>query len=263
MVLPTEVLSHRIFWSATVLILILTFQGNIGRAIAAVQNFRYLLLLSASAVLITINWLTYIWAIDHEMLLQTSLGYFINPLVNVFLGYVFLKEKLSGLKWASILLALCGVLIMGLYFFEIPTVALILAFTFGAYGLLRKIVPVDSISGLALETCLISPFALAYFVYLDHTNALSFLHSDILTNFLLASAGLISALPLIWFVKATRILTYATIGILMYVWPTMAFFIAIFIFGEPFHVVQLIGFIFIWVSLGLYTWQLIIEERQS
>jgi chloramphenicol-sensitive protein RarD len=211
----------------------------------------------ASAALISINWFTYIWAIDHNQILQTSLGYFINPLVNVFLGYIFLKEKLSTLQWVSILLAFCGVIIMGLYFFEIPTIALILAFTFGAYGLLRKIVPVDSISGLAMETCLISPFVIAYLFYLNNMNTLSFIDTDIFTNILLVSAGIISALPLIWFVRATRILTYATIGIMMYTWPTIAFFIAIFIFREPFGLVQLIGFIFIWVSLGLYSWHLI------
>jgi chloramphenicol-sensitive protein RarD len=152
---------------------------------------------------------------------------------------------------------------MGLYFQEIPAVALILAFTFGVYGLLRKTMPVDSISGLMLETSLIAPFALIYIIYLNYIGALSFLHTNTLTNILLASAGLISALPLIIFVKATRILTYATIGVLMYVWPTMVFIIAIFVFEEPFNLIQLIGFIFIWVSLGLYTWHLIIREKRS
>ncbi len=261
-VLPAEVLCHRIFWSAVLLVIILLFQRNIGKTIAVMRNYKNILLLLASAALIAINWFTYIWAIDHNQILQTSLGYFINPLVNVFLGYVFLKERLSRLQKTSVLLAFCGVIIMGLYHLEFPTIALVLAFTFGAYGLLRKMVPVDSISGLTFETCIISPFALAYLFYLNRIDTLSFFHSDMLASILLASAGLISALPLIWFVKATRILTYATIGILMYTWPTMAFFIAIFIFREPFGVVQLIGFTFIWASLGLYSWHLIREEKR-
>ncbi len=262
-VLPAEVLSHRIFWSAVLLVIILLSRRHIGRTIKILRNRKNFLLLTGSATLIGINWFTYIWAIDHEQVLQTSLGYFINPLVNVFFGYLFLKERLSRVQKSSILLALCGVIIIGLYFFEIPSIALILAFTFGAYGLLRKIVAVDSISGLAMETCLLSPIALGYLFYLYYKGGLSFTHADILTNILLVSAGLISALPLIWFVRATRMLTYATMGILMYIWPTISFFLAIFVYKEPFGVIQLIGFIFIWSSLGLYSWQLIKTERQN
>lgn len=262
-VLPAEVLSHRIFWSAVLLVIILISRRHIGWTITVLRNRRNFLLLTGSAALIGINWFTYIRAIDHEQVLQTSLGYFINPLVNVFLGYVFLRERLTKIQKLSIFLALVGVIIIGLYFFEIPSIALILAFTFGAYGLLRKISAVDSISGLAVETCLLSPIALGYLFYLYYKGGLSFTHSDILTNVLLASAGLISALPLIWFVRATHILTYATMGILMYIWPTISFFLAIFVYKEPFGAIQLIGFIFIWLSLGLYSWQLIKIERQN
>ncbi len=208
--------------------------------------------IAITTVLISINWFTFIWAIGHDQVLQTSLGYFINPLFNVFLGFVFLRERFQTLQLVSIVLAVAGVAILWMDYGRVPIVALVLAITFGFYGLIRKVTNIQGVVGLAAETVILSPIAIAYLFFLLKTGTLSFIYTDRVTDVLLLSAGIITALPLIWFVNAAQRLRLATIGLMQYIAPSMTFVFAVFVFNEPFGRTDLVSFSLIWLALILY-----------
>jgi chloramphenicol-sensitive protein RarD len=250
---PDEILAHRILWSCLLLGLILWRRGEWRTLGAVVKDRRLLATLATSTVLIAVNWFVFIWAIANDRLLQASLGYFINPLVNVALGVVVLKEKLRRPQAAALGLAAVGVALMGLRVGGVPAVSLILAVSFSLYGLLRKQAAVGGVAGLAVETGLLAPAALLYLIWLGGEGRLVFSRLDVRTDLLLASAGVVTALPLVWFANAARRLRLSTVGILQYVSPTLQFLLAVGVFGEPFALGELASFSLIWAALAVYT----------
>ncbi len=250
---PLEVLSHRVIWSLAFLLL-LTLAGRTWRtAIQAVRSWRTALTLGATTMLIAGNWLVFIWAVANDHLLQASLGYFINPLVNVLLGFAFLGERLRRWQMFSVLLAGAGVAYLTVVYHEPPGIALFLAFSFAFYGLLRKIAKVDALSGLTVETGLLSPLALAFLIHEILAGRAVFASGSLRMNVLLISAGVITAVPLLWFAAAARRLRLATLGFIQYLSPTGQFLLAVIAYHEPFTTAHIVTFACIWTALAIYS----------
>jgi chloramphenicol-sensitive protein RarD len=258
-----EILCHRTIWSFVFVLLILTARRQwewLGRAR---QNPRLLLTFACSACLLGLNWFTYIWAVNAGHIVDASLGYFINPLLSVLLGVLFLRERLRLWQGIAIGFATAGVLLLTLGYGAFPWIALTLALTFGFYGLLRKTAPLGSIEGLSLEMALLSITTLAYLVYLEWVGTSSFGHAGAMTSLLLALSGLVTAFPLLMFAYAARQVTLATVGILQYIAPTLQFLLGVFVYGEPFTQTRLVGFAVIWISLLIYSIEGIVRERRQ
>jgi chloramphenicol-sensitive protein RarD len=251
-VLASEVLAHRVVWSLLLLSVLMRWRGRWGAALATLRDRRTVITLLGTTVLIAANWFTFIWAIAHGQLLQASLGYFINPLVNVLLGFVFLHERLRTWQKVSVALATVGVAYLTWQRGEIPVLALVLAGTFALYGLLRKVVRVDAMTGLTVETLLLAPVALVYMVFLEWTGVAKF-GSNLSTTLLLPLGGVITAVPLLWFANAVRRLRLATIGFLQYLAPSLQFLLAVAAFGEPLTRAHVVSFGCIWAALVIYS----------
>jgi chloramphenicol-sensitive protein RarD len=248
-----EILMHRMVWSFVFLVPILVVMGGWGDLLAALRRPRTVGVLCLTTVVVATNWFVFIWAINHDQVLQTSLGYYINPLVNVMLGMVVLKERLRRLQWIAV--GLAGVAVTGLTVFygQFPGIALWLALTFGCYGLIRKMAAVGALVGLTVETFLLSVPAAGYLVYLDRAGAGAFYRDGPATSFLLMGAALVTALPLLLFTLGAKRIHFSTVGFLQYLAPSCSFLLAVFVFGEPIAPAQLIAFALIWTALGLYT----------
>ncbi len=253
---PLEVLCHRVLWSALFLLSLLALRGHLVKSWHTLREWRTFRLLLLSTALIAINWYTFIWAVGHDQVLSASLGYFINPLLNVLLGVAFLGEKLRPRQKISVLLAVIGVLTLTLSQGSFPGLAFILALSFGFYGLVRKRVAAGPMEGLCLETLLLSPLALLWLAHLRADDALIFTRAESPLKFLLAAGGMITALPLLWFTNAARRLPYSTVGVLQYVAPSLQFLLAVLAFHEPFGREKLLSFLFIWSALGLFSYDL-------
>jgi len=249
-----EILMHRMIWSFIFLLPLLIIQGQWNDFVAALKNKRILGVLTATTLLVGINWFLFIWAINSDHILQTSLGYYINPLINVVLGLVFLKERLRPLQTVAVILAGVGVTYLTIQFGELPWVALAIAFSFGFYALIRKVAPVSSLVGLSIETLLLSLPALGYLIYLDVNGVGSFLRITWTLDLLMIGAALVTALPLLLFTKGARRLNLATVGLLQYIAPSCTFALAVFYYREPFVSAQLWTFIMIWTALGIYSY---------
>lgn len=249
---PLEILAHRVVWSIIILALLITLLRR-WRLIASVLRSRISVLwLAASTLLIAANWYTFIWAVTRNHMLDASLGYFINPLVSVVLGYIFFSERLGKVERISVALAAVAVTWLTVTSGVFPWVALILAFTFGFYGLVRKKAAVSSIEGLTIETALLLPVAAAYLVWLHTNDTLSFGTSATL-DLLLVAAGPVTAIPLLWFASAVRRLRLATIGLLQYIAPTLQFILAVAVYDEPFGGPRMIAFALIWIAVAMYS----------
>ena len=248
-----EVLAHRILWSVLLLAVWLRLRGRWSAAIAALVNPRAIVTLLVTTVLIAGNWYVFIWAVDHNEVLQSSLGYFINPLVNVLLGLVFLRERLRRWQAIAVVLAAAGVLHLTIAYGRFPWIALYLATSFGFYGLLRKTAPVDAPVGLTVETALLLPFALAYMAHAKVTGNLAFGASTRGMDLLLVLAGVVTALPLLWFTNAARRLRLVTLGFLQYLAPTGHFLLAVCLYREPFTAAHGVAFACIWAALAIYS----------
>ncbi len=219
---------------------------------AALANPGTRLRLAGSATLISINWLIYVWAVNNDHVVDASLGYFINPLLNVVLGVFVLHERLSRAQWLAVGLAAAGVLYLAVVTGRPPWIALSLAASFGLYGLMRKVVAVESVPGLATETLLLSPFALALLVWVESQGTGAFGHASAGVNALLVGSGLVTALPLALFAFGARLIPLSTLGLLQYVGPTLQFLIGVFVFHEPFPAARAVGFVMIWSALAIY-----------
>ena len=252
-VTPLEVLSHRIVWSVLSLALLITVLRRWSGVRQAFAAPRTLSTLSATTLLIAVNWLVFIYAVGAGKVLESSLGYFINPLVSALLGVLFLGEKLSRNQKASFLLAAAGVILLTIQHGELPWIALTLAFSFGLYGLLRKQAPVDAIAGLTVETLLLFPLAAAYLGWLVYAGRSAFVVAPPRLTLLLTCSGILTSTPLIWFAAATKHLRLVTIGLMQYLVPTLHFILAVFVFGEAFTATHLLSFALIWAGLILYT----------
>ncbi len=248
-----EIILHRIVWSFFLLVPVIVAMRRWQEFVDALKNYRTLLILLFTALIVGGNWLLYIWAVNHDHLLQASLGYYINPLVNVVLGMVFLKERLRSPQILAVLLAAAGVIVLTVYYGEFPWIALTLAITFGFYGLIRKVAPVGSLVGLAVETMLLAIPALAYLLYLDRLGRGAIFRISLKLDLLLMGCALVTAIPLLCFTLGARRLFLSTMGLLQYIAPSCMFILAVFLFREPFPGVQVVTFILIWSALAIYS----------
>lgn len=246
-----EVVADRIIWSLVLLAAVILAAGRMAHLRAALASRRVMAALLASSALISVNWLVYIWAVQNQHVLEGSLGYFLNPLVNVVLGVVVLKERLTRVQGVAVALACAGVAVLAANAVAGLWISLTLALSFGTYGLVRKIAPVDALEGLTLETALLSPIALAYCGWLWSAGTLRFGVETGETIYLILS-GAVTAVPLLLFAAAAKRLPYATLGLLQYLAPSIQFILAVTVLGEPFTTAHLICFALIWSGLALY-----------
>lgn len=248
-----EIIGHRVAWSVVFLVLLLVWKRQLGDTWRLALDRGKRRLLALTSALVISNWFLFVWAVNAGRVLDTSLGYFMMPLMYVLLGRLFLHERLSPSQWLAVGLAASGVALRVFDRGELPWVSLLIAMSFGLYGLLRKREAVDSFQGLLVETTLALPFALAYLLWLESTGAGHFGHAAGHSSWLLVAAGPITAIPLLLFAMGARRLRLATMGFLQYIGPTLTFFLAVFVYGEHFSPVQGFAFALIWVGLAVYS----------
>ena len=248
-----EILSHRVIWSFFFLILIISVGKNWHHVATIFKQPKKLALLFCSSILIAINWLVFIWAVNNNHMIDASLGYFINPLINVLLGMIFLGERLRKLQWFAVLLATIAVIIELINFGSLPWVALTLACSFAFYGLLRKKINIDAKSGLLLETMILWPIASVYLFFFAQSSTSEFSANPLMLNILLISAGVVTTLPLLCFTAAATRLKLSTLGFFQYIGPSLMFLFATLLYHEPFTAEKGITFIFIIAALTVFT----------
>lgn len=248
-----EIIMHRIVWSALILLILVSVLKQWPKVQFALKHKRTLLVLMASSLLIGANWLIFIWAVNNEHMLDASLGYYINPLINVFLGKMFFSERFTKAQKVAIFLALLGVSVQVISFGQLPWIALVLATSFSIYGLLRKQAPVDSMPGLLIETIMLLPFALLYWLLLA-SPASSMLSNEFSFNALLIASGVVTVVPLLCFTAAAKRLHLSTLGFMQYIGPTLMFILAVNVYGETLEISKLISFAFIWLALSVFTY---------
>ena len=246
-----EVLAHRVVWSLVCLLAIAVAAGRIPAIVGALRGGRAAGL-ALSSLLIAVNWTLFIWAVTSGRILESSLGYYINPILSVLLGAVFLHERLHAVEWTSVGLAASAVLWLTVSLGVIPILPLALAVSFALYGLVRKRLGVGSLEGLVIETAVLFPIALGWLVYQQARGTLSFAHHGLATDALLAAAGPVTAVPLLFFASAVSRLRLAAVGLMQYVSPTLQLLLAVFLYGEPFGRERLIAFVAIWAALLLF-----------
>jgi chloramphenicol-sensitive protein RarD len=257
---PQQILAHRIVWSLCFLLILIAWHRE-RLFLKYISSPGTLGILALTAALIGGNWFTYIYAVNNNHIVDSSLGYYINPLVNILLGLIFLKERLTRIQSIAVGFAFAGVAYLTLHYGRLPLISLILAFSFGFYGLLRKKANLQSMPGLAVETLLLSPVALWYLWHVNSAGTGAFGHSYILSDILLILGGPVTAIPLFWFgVAATRI-PLSTLGFIQYLSPTLQLLIGIIVFREPFTVAYMVSFILVWIGLAIYTYSVIRNTR--
>ncbi len=248
-----EVLSHRIVWAALLLTAYAVLSRRLSRVGALLRRPAMLLALAASALCIGLNWIVFIWAVTHNHVLDSSLGYYITPLLNVLMGLFFLGERLRPLQWFAVGMAAIGVAVLIGAFGTFPWVALTLAMAFALYGLIRKQVPVDSATGLLVETVWLMPVAVTAMLWLYGHHRVTFLHTSMSMDLMLVGAGVVTVVPLLLFATGARRLRLGTIGLLQYITPTLQFLTGVSILGEPFTRADAVTFACIWAGLALYS----------
>jgi chloramphenicol-sensitive protein RarD len=247
-----QIMAHRVVWCCLLVFGWLAARGELGAVRAALADPGSRRRLTASALLISVNWLLYVWAVNNGHIVEASLGYFINPLLNVVLGVLVLKEQLNRAQWVAVGLAAAGVLYLTIVTARPPWIALTLAASFGLYGLIRKVVRVESVPGLATETLLLAPFAVVFLAWCESRGTGALGHSGATIDVLLVCSGLITALPLALFAYGARLIPLSTVGLVQYIGPTLQFLIGVFVFHEAFPPSRAIGFMFIWAALVVY-----------
>ena len=258
---PLQVLAHRILWSLLLLVAILIATGR-WRAVLAAARGRTLFALAGSAALIAVNWFVYIWSVDNAHLVEASLGYFINPLLNVLLGVLVLGERLGRIQALAVGIAAAGVLVLAISGGGALWISLALALSFGFYGLIRKVVAIDALGGLTVETALLAPLAAGVLFVAAGEGHGAFGHDPRL-SWLLVLAGPVTAAPLLMFAAGARRLRYTTMGLLQYIAPTLQFLEALLVYGEPVRPVQLVTFAAVWTGCALYAWSSIAAARRD
>ncbi len=247
-----QITAHRLVWGCLFALAWLALRRELTQVWRALADPRTRWRLCLSAILISINWLTYVWGVTSDRVVEASLGYFINPLVNVLLGVIVLSERLNRAQWAAVAAAAAGVAYLTWTAGHPPWISLILAVSFGLYGLVRKLVTVDSLAGFAGETLVLLPVGVAFLLWCQFTGAGAFGHIDRGIDALLILAGPLTAIPLVLFAYGARRIPYSTIGLLQYTAPTIQLLLAVWVFGEPFTVDRAIGFALIWTALVVY-----------
>lgn len=256
-----EIIAQRILWSLPFALLLLVLMDRSGELRKAMLQPRTVLLACVTACLITLNWATYVWAISAHRTVDAALGYYINPLVNILLGVLFLRERLYKAQIVAVVLAVAAVALLTVRAGGLPWISLVLAFSFGFYGFIRKTMPVGALQGFTLEILVLSVPALGFVLWQLMIGQDYITHAPTLDLGLLMLAGPITAVPLILYALGARRLQYSTIGIMQYLSPTLIFLFAVFAFGEPFTTVQFIAFSLIWAGLMIYTWSSFKQSR--
>ena len=252
--IPTfEIIMHRVIWSLLFLFIILVFHRDWKEFTAVIKTPRTVSILLVTTVLLGSNWFIYIWAVNNEHVLQASLGYFINPLVNVLLGMVFLKERFRRLQTVSLILAGIAVLFLTFYHGEFPWIALSLAFLFGLYGLIRKVAPVSALEGLFIEMLFLSGPALVYIVLLNSKGMGALFRISLKIDLFLMGTAFLTAFPLLLFTLGAKRLNLSTIGFLQYIAPSCMFLLGVFLYHEPISMARIFAFVLIWTALVIYS----------
>ena len=248
-----EILAHRIVWSCIFVFSMLWVLGRLGQVKAALVTRKHRWGVLCSSLLISANWFVYIWAVNSGHIVEASLGYYINPLFTVLLGLLVLRERIDIWQVAALILAAAGVAVLTVEYGKVPWIALTLAISFGLYGLAKKLVNVEAMAGLALETAFVTPVALAYIIFLQASGRGSLGTVSPLTTVMLLMAGVVTALPLLWFGEATKRIPLATVGFIQYLSPSISLLLGVFLYQEPFTRIHLISFSLIWCALALYS----------
>ena len=247
-----QVTAHRLCWGCLFAVAWLGLRGELGNVLAALRDPRVRTRLIISAALISANWITYVWGIANNRVVETSLGYFINPLVNVLLGVVLLSERLNRAQWTAVAIAAAGVAYLTWSAGDPPWIALILALTFGLYGFVRKVVQVDALAGFGSETLLLLPVGIGYLIWCEIAGIGALGHAGPATSLLLALGGPLTAIPLVLFAYGARRIPYSTVGLLQYIGPTLQLSLGVLVFNEPFSGPRVVGFALIWSALAIY-----------
>ena len=256
-----EILCHRIIWSLVFLLILLIVKKR-WRWLKLVDfDPRILFTYFITATLLAVNWFIYVWSVNHNYIVETSLGYFINPLIYVLLGFVILRERPRLWQWIAIGIATIGVLYLTFSYGTFPWIALSLACTFGLYGLLKKTSPLNALQGLSLEMVLLFLPAIFFLLYLEGNNTGSFAHGEITISVLLTMTGVVTGLPLLLFAAAVRRIQLISIGVLQYIAPSLQFLLGVFIYREILDKTRLFGFIIVWIALVIYTLEGIIKQK--
>lgn len=257
-----ELIAHRIAWSFLLLIAVIMLTGQLSEFRSSF-NARTVGIYLMASLLIGVNWLMYVWAVNAGHIVETSLGYFINPLISVLLGLIVLRERLRAVQWLPVGLAFVGVTFLTIKFGQLPWIALVLAFSFGFYGLVKKLAPLSSLYGLTLETGILFIPAVAYLGFVEASGRGAFMHTGVLPDSLMVGAGLVTTVPLLMFASAAKQIPLTMIGVLQYIAPTIQFLIGVFLYHEPFDQSRLIGFSIVWLALIIFWAENYFASRSS
>jgi chloramphenicol-sensitive protein RarD len=258
-----QVIGHRIAWSFILLALyvVITKQWNEFRLVAF--TWKTIGIYAIASVLLSFNWLIYVWGVNAGFIVETSLGYFINPLLSVLLGVIILRERLRPMQWVPVGLAALGVIYLTVVYGRPPWIALSLAFSFGFYGFVKKLSPLGSLYGLTLETAIVFPVALIYIMFVGLTGSGAFLESGIKIDLFLIGAGVVTTIPLLMFASAAKQIPLTVVGLLQYIAPTLQFLIGVFVYKEPFSFTSFIGFGIVWLALIIFAVENYLANRAS
>ncbi|NWF63286.1 MAG: EamA family transporter RarD [Chloroflexi bacterium] len=256
-----QLLGHRIVWSFLLLILFIVVTRQWSDFRAAAFESKTLKTYAVAGILLSLNWLIYVWGVNAGFIVETSLGYFINPLLSVLFGVVFLRERLRPMQWVPVVIAAVGVIYLTITYGQLPWIALSLAITFGLYGLVKKLSPLGSAFGLTLETGIVFPVAVIYLSVMQLGGTGEFLHHGRTVDLLLIGGGVVTTIPLLMFASAAKEIPLNMIGILQYVAPTIQFLIGVFVYKEPFDTTRFIGFAMVWLALIIFWVENLIAHR--
>jgi len=248
-----EILAHRILWSFVFVAVLVTLGKRWKQLKSVVRERKSRLAVLLCSIFISCNWLLFIWAVNTGNVIETSLGYYMNPLISVLFAVVFLKEKLLAGQWAAIIIAAIGVLLMAVQYGHVPWIAIVLAISFALYGLAKKMAQLDVLLGLTWETMIVVPIAIIYMTFIQADGSATVFSLSGGSMLLLLLSGAFTALPLFWFAKAAEKLPLSVVGFIQYIAPTTSLILAIFVFHEPFTEGQFVSFTFIWLALIIYT----------
>ncbi|EQC33931.1 RarD protein [Saprolegnia diclina VS20] len=263
-VVPADQLAlHRIVWSFVFLLIVLAIKGEFTALRQEARGWRVFAVYTVSSVVILANWMTYIWAVNAGYIVQTSLGYFITPLINVIIGVVVFKEKLRLWQWLAIGAAFAGVLVVAIAYGKFPWVALTLAVSFSIYGVLKKQAPLNALHGMTVETGILFVPAVIYLSVVQAQGNGAFLHVSTTANILLAGAGIVTVIPLLLYASAAQKIPFSLLGMLQYIAPSLMFIMGVAVYNEDFSLVKLIGFVLVWVALAVYSVEGFVYQKQQ
>ncbi len=257
-----EILAHRMVWSLLFVAILLTLQREWRWLGDVLRNRRTVLVYTLAAILLAVNWFTYIWAVNAGYVIDASLGYFINPLINFLLGVIFLGEKLRSGQVAAVVLAGAGVVYLTVNYGSLPWISLLLAFTFGMYGLIKKTASLESMHGFSLETMVLFLPAFGYLIYREAAGIGGFGHQGAVITLLFVLAGPVTSIPLLLFGYSARRVPLSMLGFIQYITPTLQFLLGVFVYHEPFPAARMVGFVIIWVALLVYTLEGVLFNRR-